>query len=38
MEEDVVECLAATLRRLDEYSQILARGLLTDEFVEALRP
>jgi hypothetical protein len=36
VEQDVIECLAATLRRGDEDAQILARRLLPDEFVEAL--
>ena len=37
-EEDMVERVAAALRRLDEHPQILARRLLADELVERLGP
>ena len=38
VEQHMVERLAAALRGVDEHAQILARGLLADELVEALRP
>src|SRR6185369_8112665 len=38
MKEDVVECLAAALRCIDEHAQVLAGRLLADELVEALGP
>ncbi len=37
VEQHVVERLAAALRGIDEDAQILARRLLADELVEALR-
>ena len=37
VEQDVVERLAPALRGIDEDAQILARRLLPDELVEALR-
>ena len=37
-EQDMVERLAARFGGVDEDAQILARALLADEFVEALRP
>jgi hypothetical protein len=36
MQQDMVERLAAALRGMDEYPEILARRLLADEFVEGL--
>ena len=38
VEQHMIERLAAALRRVDEHAQILARALLADELVEALRP
>ena len=38
VEQDMVERLAAALRRRDEHPQILPRRLLADEFVEGLGP
>ena len=38
VEQDVVERLAAAFRGIDEDAQVLARRLLADELVEALRP
>ena len=37
VEQHVVERLAAAFRGMNEHAQILARGLLADELVEALR-
>ena len=37
VEQHMVERLAAALGGIDEHAQILARALLADEFVEALR-
>ena len=37
-EQHMVERLAARFRRIDEHPQIVARALLPDELVEALRP
>ncbi len=38
VEQHMVERLAAAFRGVDEHAQILARRLLADELVEALRP
>src|SRR5207248_10759186 len=37
-EQDMVECLAAGLRRFDKDPQIVAQLMLTDEFIERGRP